>query len=96
MAGLTITLERLPDVHERGPFSFTLEHCAGFSVLTIPIVLLGPESHAVSTAQERWVQARYPELEMSFAGGWRTSDRARIDAIAVDLRALAAAVGRRG
>ena len=90
MAEITITLARLPGVHEPGPFHFTFDQGAIAAVLTIPIVNRGPESYAVSRAQEQWVLTRYPELECCFAGAWRTADRARLDAIKAGLRRLAA------
>jgi hypothetical protein len=87
---VTITLARLPGVREGGPFHFTFDQGAYAAVLTIPIVHRGPESYAVSRAQEQWVLTRYPELECVFAGAWRTADRARLDAIKAELRHLAA------
>lgn len=92
MASIGLTLQELPGVAgESGPFAFELERPAagGTAVLTIPIVHRGPESFAVSLAQERWVAQRYPDLEMCFAGAWRTSDLPRFEQIASDLAALA-------
>jgi tetratricopeptide (TPR) repeat protein len=93
MASISLTIQELPDFPgEAGPFAFMLERPSGGSgtaVLTIPIVNRGPESYAESQAQESWVSRRYPDLEMCFAGAWRTDDLQRFDELAADLAGLA-------
>ncbi len=73
----------LPPHH--APFEFTLSPSGEGGVLTIPIVPRGPESFAVSAAQEAWVSAHFAGLEMCFAGAWRTGDAAVWAQVAADL-----------
>lgn len=95
MASIRLTIAQLPDLPgEAGPFTFELERpsgARGTAVLTIPIVNRGPESYAESQAQESWVSRRYPDLEMCFAGAWRTDDLPRFDRLADELARLAQA-----
>ncbi len=100
MAEITLTIHDLPGLSAagdasaaagQGGYAFTLSRPAQpgqSATLTIPIVNRGPESYAASVAQERWVSQRYPDLEMCFAGAWRTSDAERFDQVSQDLHHL--------